>query len=133
MADPAEEVARQLHVERRAAVLRRLLHTDRRLDEFYERAGARIRRRLRASGFTDLEVASILREELEAVETSLLPLVEADIVHAAESGDETAQRTLRLLEAVGGNALPFRPGPPLRLLRASSPRPGSEGGSRSTG
>lgn len=127
MANQADDWARKLHGEIRGRVLRRVLRTDSRTAELYARAARGIRRRLRATQFTDAEVAAIVREELEAVEEALLPYVEADIREAANSGDEAAARTLRLIE---GDTRPFASSPRLRLApppRGGSPKRRSEG------
>lgn len=131
----ADDWARKLHLEIRERVLRRVLRTDRRTGQLYERAARRIRKRLRATGFTDAEVAAILREELEAVESELLPLVEADIREAAERGHEGARDLLEELDALE-TAAPFRSGPRRQRLErrlASWLRRGSGGSSPSTG
>lgn len=120
----AADWASQLHEDMRRRVLRRLLQTDRRINGLYEKAAKRIRRELRASQFTEADVARIVAAAMEEAEAELLPQVERELEAAAEGGSESARRTLAAIR--GRDGRPLRSGPRL-LPRAKRLSSGSEG------
>ncbi len=104
MADP-----RALLLTARRRVLERVARTDRRIDRLYRQAAKTVRQRLmRGQRRTEAQIASMVREEMDRISDEILPEVESNIRVAAEQGDETAQRTVRLLDGPQAPTLPSR-------------------------
>lgn len=126
----AQDLARRLHDEVRQRVLRRLLRTDADMVRFFDRLGARLRKRFRLVGMTEAEVSTAIAEEFRATEEELLPHVTRELEAAAQAGSEAARRTLEQLRGPEDAPDPFavapgsRPHPTrgLRLLRGSEGR-----------
>lgn len=114
MGDEAEDLALEMHRRVRQRVLRRLMRSDARLSQQYRAAAGRIRRRLRAFGMTDEQVATVLQEELSAVEERLLPHVEREIQRAATAGDAAARQLLERLAPPPASQRPFLSAPASR-------------------
>jgi phosphate uptake regulator len=93
----ASDWARQLHERLRRDVLRRILATDSKVDAYYKSIARDLRRDLGASHLSEAQVQHFVERALQRAEEHLLPLVERDLEHAAERGNEAAARTLRLI------------------------------------
>jgi len=86
-----------VHDRLRARVLRTLAERDAELGAIFERMAARVRRELRAIGYSDRQVAEVLQRAFEETRAERVAAMETAIRDGAERGTEAHRETVRAI------------------------------------
>lgn len=126
----------QQRIQRR--ILRAMARRELEIDGIYRDAAATIRRELRATGFTEVQVEQVIRRAFDQAAERVIPKVEAGLRQAASEGNEAAKEQYRrifgqdpIIAGTAGAAEvaasgPFGSGSRRSVLRLVSPPSESE-------